>query len=245
MGRPLAPLTLTPDERATLELWARRPASREALALRARMVLRCADGVANHTVASELSASRPMVGNWRQRFVADRLGGLADAPRTLTDDQVEAVITKTLEKAFPDATQWSTCSMARTGLFQTAVSRIWRASGVHPRRAESFKLTAAPCSWPKFAMWRAFTSTRPEREVVLRADNRAPVQARSRLPATRHSNRSRGGQRDGSTGLFAALNLQSGRIRGSLSRHPRPQEFWPARYADRRLLDAPRRAMVR
>ena len=99
-------------------------------ALRARIGLRGAEGVSNHAVADERGVGRPMGGKWRQRLVAARLDGLADAPRpgaprTMTDDQVEAVITKTFETTPPDATHWSTRRMARTvGLSQTAVSRI-------------------------------------------------------------------------------------------------------------------------
>ena len=143
-GRPIAPLTLTPAERTTLEGWARRRKTSQALALRARIVLRCAEGVSNQAVAAELGVSRPMVGKWRQRFVTERLRGLADAarsgaPRRITDDQVEAVLTKTLEETPPDAPHWSTRSMARTlGLSQTAMSRIWRAFGLPPHRTESF-----------------------------------------------------------------------------------------------------------
>jgi len=134
-GRSIAPLPLTPAERATLEGRARRRKTSQALALRARIVLRGADGCSKQAVAEELGVSRPMVGKWRQRFVTERLRGVGDvprsgAPRRITDDQVAAVLTKTLEETPPDATHWSARSMVRTvGLSQTAVSRIWRAFG--------------------------------------------------------------------------------------------------------------------
>ena len=135
-GRPIAPLSLTLVEQATRKPWARRRKTRQALALRARIVVRCAEGLSNQAVASELGVSRPMVGHWRQRVVTERLRGLVDAPRTgaprrLTDAQVEAVITKTLEETPPDAPHGSTRSMARAlGLSQTTVSAIGRAFGL-------------------------------------------------------------------------------------------------------------------
>jgi transposase len=143
-GRPIAPLTLTPAEQATREQWVPRRKTRQALALRARIVLRCAAGLSHQAVAAELGVSRPLVGTWRQRVVTDRLRGLGNAPRSgaprrVTDAQVAAVITKTLEETPPDSTHWSTRSMARTlGLSQTAMSRIWRAFGLPPHRTESF-----------------------------------------------------------------------------------------------------------
>ena len=236
-GRPLAPLTLSPDERTTLERWARRPTTRQALALRARIVLRCAEGVPNQAVADERGVSRPMVGKWRQRFVAARLDGLADAPRpgaprTITDDQVEAVITKTLEETPPDATHWSTRSMARTvGLSQTAVSRIWRAFGLQPHRTESFKLSTDPLFVDKVRDVVGLYLDPPERAVVFCVDEKTQLQALNRmqpilplLPGT-PERRSHDYQRHGTTSLFAALNLQSGEIVGSLHRHHRTQEF--------------------
>jgi transposase len=239
MGRPLAPLTLTPHERTTLERWARRPTTRQALALRARIVLRCADGVPNQAVADELGVSRPMVGRWQPRLVGARLDGLVDAPRpgaprTITDDQVEAVITKTLEETPADATHWSTRRMARTvGLSQTAVSRIWRAFGLHPHRTESFKLSTDPLFVDKGREVVGLYLNPPERAVVFCVDEKTPIQALNRRqpilplrPGT-PERRSHDYQRHGTTSWFAALNLQRGEIVGSLYRHHRTQEFQP------------------
>ena len=150
MGRPKPALVLTDEERSTLERLATRRKSAQALAMRCRIVLGCATGATNAIVAAELGVSGAMVGKWRSRFVAERLDGLLDAPRpgatrTITDDQVEAVIVKTLEEKPKDATHWSTRSMAKaTGMNQTAISRIWRAFGLQPHRAESFKLSTDP-----------------------------------------------------------------------------------------------------
>ena len=146
-GRPKAALELSDDERATLQRWARRPKSLQALALRSSIVLACADGLPNTVVAQQLDVNEATVGKWRARFIEYRLVGLSDeprpgAPRTVTDEHVEAVIVKTLESRPAHATHWSTRSMAEaTGMSQTAVSRIWRAFGLKPHKQETFKLS--------------------------------------------------------------------------------------------------------
>src|SRR5215211_6137039 len=132
----LQPLTLADDERDKLEGWVRRPKTSQRLALRSRIVLAAAAGDSNTDIARRLRVTLPTVGKWRQRFLADRLEGLVDEPRpgaarTITDADVEAVVTRTLESKPDTATHWSTRGMAAAcGLSQTAVSRIWRAFGL-------------------------------------------------------------------------------------------------------------------
>ena len=144
----LEPLVLSDDEREILERWARRPKSSQALALRCRIVLECARGGHNNEVAERIGIDRATVGKWRKRFVAERLDGLHDeprpgAPRSIGDDDVEAVIVKTLEETPADATHWSTRSMAKaTGMSQSAVSRIWR--GVRAQTPSGRYLQAQP-----------------------------------------------------------------------------------------------------
>ncbi len=142
MPSPVAAVVvLTDDERAQLQAWARRPKSAQALALRSRIVLAAADGLGNTTVAAKLGITVTTARKWRSRFVADRLDGLTDEPRpgrprTVSDEQVEAVITRTLESTPSNATHWSTRSMgAELGLSQSAVSRIWRAFALQPAPA--------------------------------------------------------------------------------------------------------------
>src|ERR1700733_14535315 len=145
IGRPTMPLEVTAEERQKLELLARRPKSSQALAMRARVVLNCADGQTNDAVAQKLDITRPTVGKWRERFRLHRLEGLLDEPRrgapgSITDEQVEAVVTTTLEAMPKHGTHWSTRLMARqTGLSQTAIVRIWGAFGLQPHRVEGFK----------------------------------------------------------------------------------------------------------
>ena len=149
-GRPKEPLVLTDEERLTLERLTNRRKSAQATALRARIVLSCATGLTNQAVAAKLAVNPATVGKWRSRFVAGRLDGLFDeyrpgAPRSITDNQVEAVVVATLEQKPADATHWSTRSMAaKTGMSQTAVTRIWHAFGLQPWRSESFKLSTDP-----------------------------------------------------------------------------------------------------
>ena len=151
-GRPkIEILALTTEERAALERLAARPRSGRQMAFRAKIILRCADvAKSNKDVARELRAGRGTVGKWRSRFIADRLDGLHDEPRpgaarTISDDAVEAVVTKTLESTPRGRTHWSTRSMAKNvGLSHSSIGRIWRAFGLQPHRTESVRLSQDP-----------------------------------------------------------------------------------------------------
>lgn len=155
-GRPKSELMLTEAEREQLVAWTLRRKTAQALALRARIVLACADGVANRAVAAHQRVTPQTVGKWRERFLEQRLDGLSDAPRsgaprTLDDSRIDALIAKTLESTPKGATHWSTRSMAQaTKMSQTAVSRIWRAFGLQPHRQETFKLSTDPGSWKRY-----------------------------------------------------------------------------------------------
>src|SRR5690606_35421286 len=150
MPRPKAELILTDDERQTLTTWAGRPKSTQRTATRARIVLACAEGLDNKAVAARLGVCSATVGTWRRRFVERRLEGLDDeprpgAPRSVTDADVERVVTRTLESKPRAATHWSTRGLAEElGLSQSTVSRIWRAFGLKPHKAETFKLSTDP-----------------------------------------------------------------------------------------------------
>jgi transposase len=183
-GRPKAVLGLTDDERETLQRWARRPKSSQALALRSRIVLACAEGMPNTAVAEQLGVNKVTVGKWRARFVAHRLEGLSDeprpgAPRTVTDDLVEQVIVRTLESKPTGATHWSTRSMAEaTEMSQSAVSRIWRAFGLKPHKQETFKLSTDPQFVDKVRDIVGLYLNPPERAVVLCVDESGRAGAR-------------------------------------------------------------------
>jgi transposase len=236
-GRPKAELVLSTEERLVLERLANRRKSAQAMAIRARIVINCAKGDTNRDVAAHLGVSEAMVGKWRRRFVEHRLDGLSDdprpgAPRTVTDDQVEKVIVKTLEEKPKDATHWSTRSMAEAvGMSRTTINRIWNAFGLQPHRAESFKLSTDPFFVEKVRDVVGLYLDPPERAVVLCVDEKSQIQALNRfqpilpmLPGT-PERRSHDYVRHGTTSLFAALDMASGKVIGSLKQRHRAQEF--------------------
>ncbi len=230
-------LALSAEETATLEQWARRPKTAQALALRARIVLRCAQGGSNSEVADEFGIQRGTVAKWRSRFIADRLDGLLDEPRpgrprTISDDQVETVIVKTLESAPKDATHWSTRSMAaEVGMTQSAVSRIWRAFGLQPHRQDSWKLSKDPQFVDKVKDVVGLYLNPPERAVVLCVDEKSQIQALDRtapilpmLPGT-PERATHDYKRHGTSSLYAALDITTGKVIGSLHSRHRAIEF--------------------
>jgi len=236
-GRPKAELVLSDEERLTLERLTKRRNSAQAMALRARIILACATGATNGAVAAQLGVNQATVSKWRRRFLERRLNGLFDEdrpgpPRTITDDKVEAVIVKTLEGKPKDATHWSTRSMAKaTGMSQTSISLIWRAFGLQPHRAESFKLSTDPLFVDKVKDIVALYLDPPERAVVLCVDEKSQIQALNRfapilplMPGT-PERRSHDYVRHGTTSLFAALNMATGTVIGSLHRRHRASEF--------------------
>src|SRR5262249_15676160 len=189
MPNPVAvPIALSDDERQQLQAWSRRPSSAQALALRSRVVLACADspGESNGQIAHGLGISRNMVTKWRNRFAVDRLDGLLDEPRpgrprTIADADVGRGITTTLESTPKDATHSSTRSLApELGLAQTGVSRIWRAFALQPHRQDSWKLSRDPQFIDKVRDVVGLYLDPPERAVVLCVDEKSQIQALDR-----------------------------------------------------------------
>jgi transposase len=236
-------LELTPQEKQKLVLWARRPKSAQRLALRAGIVLGCAEGKPNQEVARKLGVTNQTVTKWRERFRLQRLEGLADeprpgAPRSISDAQVEEVITRTLESQPSNATHWSTRGMAQqTGLSQSAVVRIWRAFALQPHRSETFKLSADPFFVEKVRDIVGLYLHPPDRAIVLCVDEKSQVQALDRtrpilpLRPGLPERRTHDYLRHGTTSLFAALDIATGKIIGSCHRRHRQQEF--LRFLDR------------
>lgn len=236
-GRPKAELTLTDDERESLERLARRRKTSQALALRARIVLWCAKDETNREVADRLDVCENTVGKWRQRFVARRLDGLLDeprpgVPRTILDEDVERVITKTLESLPTDATHWSTRSMAAAcGLSQSSISRIWRAFGLQPHRTHSFKLSTDPLFIEKVRDVVGLYMDPPDKAVVLCVDEKSQIQALDRtqplLPMRpgQAERRTPSYVRHGTTSLFAALDIATGKVIGHCHARHRSVEF--------------------
>jgi transposase len=237
MARPKSELVLSDDERLTLTKWANRPKSTQRRALRARIGLACAKQPSNKAVAQQLGVCRATVGTWRSRFVARRLEGLTDeprpgAPRTVSDDQVERVVTRTLETMPTNATHWSTRRMAQaSGLSQSTVGRIWRAFGLKPHRADTFKLSTDPYFVEKVRDIAGLYLSPPENAIVLCVDEKPQVQALERtqpvlpLAPGRTERATHDYARHGTTSLFAALNVASGAVIGKCHRRHRQQEF--------------------
>src|SRR5579884_2098733 len=231
------PIELSDEERAALEGFARRRSSAQALALRSRVVLLAAEGLNNTEIAERLGVHRPMVRKWRGRFAQHRLDGLTDEPRpgrprTITDEQVEEVIVKTLESTPRDATHWSTRSMAReVGLTQSAVLRIWRAFGLQPHRQETWKLSKDPQFVAKVRDVVGLYLDPPERAVVLCVDEKSQIQALDRtapilpmLPGV-PARATHDYKRSGTSSLYAALDISTGMVIGSLHSRHRAIEF--------------------
>src|SRR2546426_5151939 len=185
-GRPIPVLMLNQEERDTLQRWARRPKSAQALAQRARLVLACADGNNNRTVAGLLGVTHQTVGKWRHRFIEKRLDGLLDeprpgTPRKLSDEDVERVLAMTLESLPQDATHWSTRSMAEaSGLSHSSVHRIWRAFVLAPHRTETFKLSKDPLFIDKVRDIVGLYLNPPDKALVLCVDEKTQIQALDR-----------------------------------------------------------------
>ena len=236
-GRPIPPLALEGNERETLEQWTRRPKTAQALALRARIVLACADGRSNTAVAADLRVCVDTVGKWRSRFLEQRLDGLLDQPRSgrprmIDDADVERVIALTLETTPKDATHWSTRSMAqRSGLSHNTVSRIWRAFALQPHRTETFKLSADPLFIEKVRDIVGLYLNPPDRALVLCVDEKSQIQALDRtrpllpLRPGQAERRTHDYVRHGTTSLFAALDARTGQVIGQCHRRHRALEF--------------------
>jgi transposase len=242
-GRPKKPLMLTEEERGRLESLAHRARSQALLARRARVVLACAEGLENQTVARKLRCSVGMVGKWRARFLKGRLEALYDeprpgTPRTVSDAQVEQVVIQTLETTPRGETHWSTRGLAKaTGLSRMTISRIWRAFGLQPHRTDTFKLSPDPQLIEKVRDIVGLYMNPPEHALVFCVDEKSQIQALDRtqpLLPLQPGQLERGThdyKRNGTTSLFAALELKTNRVIGQLHRRHRSLEF-------RKFLDA-------
>jgi transposase len=230
-------IVLSDEERAVLESWTARRKTAQAVALRARIVLAAAGQLTNGEIAEVEGISRATVTKWRGRFAAKRLEGLLDEPRpgrprTITDEQVEGVVITTLESKPKNATHWSTRSMAKeVGVTADAVMRIWHAFGLQPHRQQTWKLSKDPQFIEKVHDICGLYLNPPERAVVLAVDEKSQIQALDRtaptlpmLPGT-PERATHDYERNGTTSLYAALNVQSGEVIGSLHQRHRAVEF--------------------
>ena len=232
-----AEVVLSDEEREVLERWARRPTSAQALALRCRIVLAAADGELSKDIAARLGCNASTVGRWRGRFAERGVDGLHDEPRpgkprVIGDEDVERVIVKTLEEQPPNATHWSTRSMAAaTGMNQTAISRIWRAFGLKPHQTQAFKLSPDPQFIDKVRDIVGLYLNPPDAAVVLCVDEKSQIQALDRtapilpmLPGT-PQRATHDYVRNGTTNLYAALDVASGQVIADMTPRHRAEEF--------------------
>ena len=236
-GRPKTELVLSDEEHETLLRWSRRAKSSQALALRSRIVLACADGIDNKSVAARLGCSAVTVGKWRSRFIESRLDGLVDEPRpgrppTITAERVEEVVVATLESTPKNATHWSRAKMAdRSGLSKSTIGRIWKAFELKPHREDGFKLSNDPQFVEKVYDVVGLYLNPPEAAVVYCVDEKSQVQALARsqpafpmMPGMPEK-RTHDYVRHGTTSLFAAFNTADGTVISSIHRRHRAIEF--------------------
>lgn len=236
-GRKPVVIELNDDEREALERWARRHTTGQALAMRCRIVLGAAEGMANVDIAKMLGCHIATVGKWRRRFAERRLDGLSDEPRpgpprTIDDAKVEEVVVKTLEETPSDATHWSTRSMAKAvGISASSVSKIWRAFGLKPHRTEDFKVSPDPLFVEKVRDLVGLYLNPPDAAVVLCVDHKSQIQALDRtapilplLPGT-PARATHDYKRCGTTNLHAALDTATGNVITAMTPRNRSEEF--------------------
>jgi len=223
-GRPTVEIKLSREERETLQRWARRHSSAQALALRCRIVLACAEGGTNNEIADRVGVNRVTVSKWRRRFAADRLEGLTDAPRPgaarkIGDEVVEAIVVETLETAPKEATHWSTRGLAaKHGISRQTVSEIWRAFGLKPWRQDEFKVSPDPDLVEKIRDIVGLYLSPPVAAAVFAVDEKPQIQALNRtaptlpmLPTT-PARATHDYVRNGTLDLFAALEIATGKV---------------------------------
>lgn len=237
MGRPKAKLEVDEQQRKQLMAIVRRTSSSQSHVMRARIVLECAKGLDNEDVAEDLGTTGQTVGKWRRRFIADGLEGLYDAPRlgaprSVSDERVATLIRKTLEGSPRNATHWSTRLMGKQiGISPSSVSRIWRAFGLKPHRMDSFSLSGDPFFVEKVRDVVGLYMRPPDNALVLCVDEKSQIQALDRaqpmLPIRPTVNVRQTDRyiRHGTTTLFAALDVATGRVIGKCFRRHRAKEF--------------------
>jgi transposase len=234
-GAPV--IKLSSEERDELTRLVRRQKTSQALSFRAQIILKAEEGHTNIEIARQLNTVRETVGKWRIRFANDRIDGLLDeprpgAPRKIGDAKIEEIIRLTLESKPRDATHWSTRSMAKeTGVSPKTIRRIWHAFGLQPHRTETFKLSKDPYFIEKVRDVVGLYLSPPDKALVLCVDEKTQIQALDRtqplLPLSpgQVERRTHDYVRHGTTSLYAALDIHTGKVFGKCYRRQRSEEF--------------------
>lgn len=236
-GRPKKALVLNAEEREALLRYVRRGKTAQRLVERSRIILECARGLDSSEVAAALGVSNQTICKWRGRFIAERIDGLLDAPRSgaprkIGDDKVEQIVTATLNSMPKGATRWSTRDLAKkAGLSHMTIARVWRAFGLKPHRSETFQLSSDPQFIEKVRDVVGLYMDPPNNAVVLCVDEKSQIQALNRtqpiLPMRpgQLERRTPEYHRNGTTSLFAALDVATGGVIGRCFRRHRAKEF--------------------
>jgi transposase len=231
------PIHLKAEQRAELERLTRRNRVNRGLAFRARVILMSADGIPGLRIAKKLRSTNQTICRWRKRFLDGGIDALYDeskpgTPRKITDDKLEEIVVKTLEEKPEGATHWSTRMMAKkTGWSQSQISRIWRTFGLKPHRASTYTLSKDPLFIEKVRDVVGLYMTPPANALVLSVDEKSQIQALNRtqpiLPMRpgHEEKQTPDYDRHGTTTLFAALNVKTGKVIGKCYSRHRAQEF--------------------
>jgi len=233
-----APIILSPEEYSTLDTWVRGRSLPLRLVQRARIIRMAADGMQSQVIARDVGVSKPTVQLWRQRFLAFRLVGLQkDAPRPgripqITPRKIQAVVEATLHTTPPNATHWSTRTMAKAqGLSEATIRRIWKQHNLKPHLVKTFKLSHDKRFVEKLYDVVGLYLNPPDKSLVLCVDEKSQIQALDRTQPGLPMKRGRCGtmthdyKRNGTTTLFAALSMLDGKVIGDCMPHHRHQEF--------------------
>jgi transposase len=238
MWQPTKPLPMSEEQKKTLETWVQASTTAQRIVLRSRICLLAAAGQSNNAIAGQLDVTRPTVLLWRKRFAEQGPTGLAkDAPhgrssRRTQDKVIKAIVEATLHTTPPDATHWSTRTMARKfGVSNATICRIWDAHGLQPHRVETFKLSKDKRFVEKLTDVVGLYLNPPNKSLVLCVDEKSQVQALDRTQPGLPMKKGRCGtlthdyKRNGTTCLFAALNVLEGTVIGSCYPRHRNEEF--------------------
>lgn len=236
-GRPVVGLELSAGDREKLlSMLAKRKGVGDEQ-MRCRMILALADGESSNAIAKRLGTTAQTVCKWRRRFVSEGIAGLSDAPRsgrprTLLDDKVQEVVDRVRQTKPSNATHWSVRQMSEaTGVPKSAVQRIWSAFGLKPHLEKTFKLSTDPHFVDKVRDVVGLYMNPPQRALVLCVDEKSQIQAINRtqpglpLNVGHAATRTHDYKRNGTTSLFAALDVATGKVIGALKPRHRAAEF--------------------